>query len=242
MHRTLLLAVVFLSAFAAFAQHEHGAAGSRRTIVLSESMGDLHHPVSTKSAEAQRYFNQGLTFVYAFNHDAAIRSFQRASELDPQMAMAHWGIALALGPNINLDVDPEREKSAFESTERARKLSAGASEPERDYIDALSKRYSIAADADLKSLAADYSRSMRELSLKYPDDLDAAVLFAESAMNLKPWALWSNNGKAAEGTEEIIHVLEGVLKRDPTHVGANHYYIHAVEASPSPEKALPSAE
>src|SRR6185295_12797273 len=170
--------------------------------------------------------------------DEAVRSFKRAAELDPQMAMAHWGVALALGPNINCDVDPEREKAAYEAVQKSVSLAAKASENERAYIGALAKRYSIDPKADLKQLAVDYKNAMGEVVRQYPDDLDAATLFAESAMNLRPWKFWTADGKPAEGTEEIVATLESVLRRNPDHVGAIHYYIHAVEASPNPERAL----
>ena len=152
--------------------------------------------------------------------------------------MAHWGIALALGPNINLDVDPEREKAAYEAAQKALALAANAPENERAYIAAVAKRYSNDPKADLKQLAVDYKNAMGRLVTSYPDDLDAATLYAESAMNLRPWQLWTADGKPAEGTEEIVAMLESVLRRDPNHIGAIHYYIHAVEASPHPERAL----
>jgi tetratricopeptide (TPR) repeat protein len=201
-------------------------------------MGSLHHPVSTTNPEAQKFFDQGFAFVYAFNHDEAIKSFKRAAELDPQLAMAHWGIALALGPNINLDVDPEREKAAYDAVQKALSLAARASESERAYIEALAKRYSIDPHADLKQLGLDYKNAMGTVVKRYPDDLDAATLYAEAAMDLRPWKFWSPDGKPAEGTEEIVATLESVLRRNPNHVGAIHYYIHAVEASPHPERAL----
>jgi tetratricopeptide (TPR) repeat protein len=213
-------------------------ASDAKPAALMSGLGSHHHPVSTTNSEAQRFFDQGLTLVYAFNHEEAIRSFKRAAELDPQLAMAHWGIALALGPNINLDVDPAREKAAFEAAQQALSLSAKAPENERAYIEALVKRYSIEPKADLKKLAVDYKIAMGELARRYPDDLDAATLYAESAMNLRPWQLWTRDGKPAEGTLEIVGVLESVLKRNPDHIGAIHYYIHAVEASPNPERAL----
>lgn len=205
-------------------------------------LGNAHHPVSTRSKEAQQLFDQGLNLVYGFNHDEARRSFQRAAELDPKLAMAHWGVALTLGPNYNLPVDPERERAGFDAVQRAVALKENASEPERAYIDALVVRYSNDPNVDLHALDRTYSEAMRKLSARYPDDLDAATLFAESMMNLNPWKLWTADGKPAEGTEEIVSVLESVLKRDPNHLGANHYYIHAVEASTHPERALPSAE
>jgi hypothetical protein len=155
--------------------------------------------------------------------------------------MPHWGIALALGPNINLDVDPAREKAAYEEAQRAQALAAGAPPNERAYVDAILRRYSIDPKADLKALAVHYRDAMRGLTRQYPDDLDAATLYAESLMDLHPWQLWSSDGTPTEGTEEIVATLESVLRRDAMHVGANHYYIHTVEASRSPERAIDSA-
>jgi hypothetical protein len=231
---TLNLSIVALAQHSAHKPAEPKA----KPAELVSGMGSHHHPVSTTNPEAQKFFDQGFAFVYAFNHDEAIRSFKRAAELDPELAMAHWGIALALGPNINLDVDPEREKAAYEAVQKALSLAAKAPENERAYIEALAKRYSIDPKADLKQLAVDYKNAMSELVQKYPDDLDAATLFAESAMDLRPWKFWSADGKPAEGTEEIVATLESVLRRDPNHIGAIHYYIHAVEASLHPERAL----
>jgi len=207
-----------------------------------ENLGRLHHPISTKSREAQRLFNEGLTLVYGFNHEEAIHRFERAAALDPGAAMPLWGIALALGPNINLDVDPERERLAYEATQKALAKVASAPENERAYIAALAKRYSNDPQADLKRLAAEYAAAMRELSRRYPEDLDAATLFADSLMNLHPWQLWTLDGRPTEDTEEIMAVIESVLRREPQHVGANHYYVHTMEASLHPEAALPSAQ
>ncbi|HET9417973.1 MAG TPA: hypothetical protein VFO30_01415 [Chthoniobacterales bacterium] len=204
-------------------------------------LGDLHHPVSTKNREAQQFFDQGLKLVYAFNHDEARRSFERALQLDPQLGMAWWGVALTLGPNYNLPVDPAREKAAYEAVQHALALQDNASDPERAYINALAARYSNDPHVDLHALDIAYKDAMAKLAARYPDDLDAATLFAESMMNLNPWHLWTADGRPAEGTDRIVWVLESVLKRDPNHVGANHYYIHAIEASPNPERALASA-
>jgi len=209
--------------------------------VLMSGLGQHHHIISTKSPEAQRFFDQGLTLVFAFNHEEAARSFRRASELDPQSAMAFWGVALALGPCINLDIDPPHERGAYEAVQKALSLAPGATESERAYIQALAKRYSPDPKVDLRKLDAEYANAMRELSKHYPDDLDAATLYAESLMDLHPWKLWSLDGRPTEGTEEIVALLESVLRRDPYHLGANHYYIHATEASPHPEWALTSA-
>ena len=213
-----------------------------KPMILIEGLGALRHPVSTKYAMAQRFFDQGLRLIYAFNHEEAVRSFRRAAELDPELAMAHWGVGLALGPNINAEIDMAQMKRAHEAAQQAVKLAKKASPPEQAYIDALTLRYSDDKDADFAAKAAEYSQAMRKVSQDFPDDLDAATLFAESAMNLRPWKLWTPAGEPAEGTLEIVATLESVLQRDPDHTGANHYYIHAVEASRHPERALSSAD
>lgn len=210
--------------------------------VLMEGVTALHRPITTKSSEAQKFFDQGLTLIYAFNHEEAIRSFKKVAELDPDCAMAWWGVALGLAPNYNIDADPQAHLAAYEAIQKAVKLKDKASQHERDFIDALATRFSTAPDADQTQLARDLAESFRKLSAKYPDDTDAATLYAASMMLLKPWRLWSIDGTPAEGTLEIVAVLEDVLRRDPNHLGANHLYIHAVEASPNPEKALPSAD
>lgn len=216
-------------------------AENSRPIPIMNRLGDLHHPVSTTNALAQRYFDQGLTFIFSFNHEAAIRSFNRALELDSKLAMAHWGIGLALGPNINLPVSPEAEKAAYDAVQKALALLDHASEVERDYIKALATRYSIEPNADLKALDREYSRAMKALAEKYLDDTDALVLYAESLMDLRPWEYWDSEGNPAEGTLHLVETLERALRMEPEHPGANHYYIHAVEASRNPERALPSA-
>ncbi len=243
--RIIFTAGVILSclcAVAAIAAVEHGhAANQTGQATLLEGVTRHHHPIMTASAEAQGFFDQGMTLMFAFNHDEAVRSFRRAAALDLKAAMPWWGIALALGPNINLDVDPVREKEAYEASREALRRAEQAPDDERAYIAAVARRYSDQPDADLKALARDYAEAMHDLSARYPDDLDAATLYAESLMDLRPWKLWEPDGRPAKGTKEIIAVLESVLRRDPEHPGANHYYIHAVEASPNPERALASA-
>jgi tetratricopeptide (TPR) repeat protein len=229
----LLVCVTFLGA--------HLVAQEKPATLMS-GLGDLHHPVSTKNAEAQQFFDQGLRLIYAFNHDEAARSFQRAAELDPQLAMAWWGVAVAVGPNYNLPVDADREKIAVNAVNKAKALSTNAPQNEKDYIQALATRFSSDANPDYHQLNVAYSDAMRALSQKYPDDLDAATLFADSMMNLRPWKLWNADGTPAEGTTEIVATLESVLRRDPNHVGAMHLYMHAVEASLNPERALPYAD
>lgn len=240
MIRFPLLFVLCIPGLVMAQPHQHGTPPAKPARLLS-GLGTHHHQVSTSNPEAQRFFDQGLTLLFAFNHDEAVRAFQRAGELDPQLAMAYWGTALALGSNYNLPPEPEREKAAYEALQKALALAAKAPEQERAYIEALGKRYSSDPQADLQKLAVDYKHAMGELVQRYPDDLDAATLYAESAMNLRPWQLWNKDGTPAEGTEEIVAVLESVLRRQPDHIGANHYYIHAIEASRHPERALASA-
>lgn len=235
--RFIPIGVLLATLFAANAATKDPEAPVR----LIPGLGEVHHPVSAKNKEAQQFFDQGLKLVYGFNHDEARRSFMRAAELDPKLAMAHWGVALTLGPNYNLPVDLERERAGYDAVQRAVALKENASEPERAYIEALTVRYSNDPHVDLHALDRAYKDAMGKLAARYPDDLDASTLYAESMMNLNPWKLWTADGKPGENTEEIVFVLESVLKRDPNHLGANHYYIHAVEASLHPERALPSA-
>lgn len=204
--------------------------------------GVVNHPVTTTSFEAQQYFNQGMTLVYAFNHDAAYWSFKKAAELDPNMAMAYWGMTYALGTNINMEITAQRSKLSNELMEKARSLSQNITPNEKAYIEALSARYSKDSNVSAKKLAQNYFDAMKKVVAQFPDDLDAATLFAESGMDLNPWKQFDEEGNPREGTMEIVGVLESVLKRDPMHLGANHYYIHAIEASKNPEKGLMSAE
>lgn len=236
----LTFTIFLLLSPCAFAQHDHASDATAPTQLMA-GMGSLHHPIATSNPEAQKFFDQGLTLIYAFNHDEAVRSFRRAAELDPKAAMPWWGIANALGPNYNDPSDPERMKAAFDALQKAKSHAASGPENERAYIDALAPRYSDDPKADAKKMAVAYSKAMGELSKKYPEDLDAATIYAESMMDIRPWGLWNLDGTPAEGTLEIIAVLESVLARSPNHIGANHYYIHAVEASSHAAWALPSA-
>jgi tetratricopeptide (TPR) repeat protein len=227
-----------------YAQTHHATPAeetSTRPVELMPGLDHHHHAIATSNPEAQRFFDQGLTLVYGFNHDEAVRCFRRAAELDPRSPMPLWGIALAFGPNYNMDVNPQGEKTAWETIQKALGLAASAPENDRAYVQALTRRYSGDPKPDLKKLALDYKSAMNELAKLYPDDLDAATLYAESMMDLHPWQLWASDGQPGEYTEEIISILASVLRRDPSHLGANHFYIHALEASPYPERALPSA-
>jgi tetratricopeptide (TPR) repeat protein len=215
--------------------------GAARPAAILPGLGDYHHAIATKSAEAQRFFDQGLTLVYAFNHEEALRSFLRAAELDQTSPMPLWGIALSVGPNYNLPINPQREGVAYKAIQEAQRLAAAAPEKERAYVDALARRYSAESHPDFQMLNRDYRDAMRKLMGLYPEDLDAATLYAESIMDLHAWNLWSSAGEPTEDTEELLAVLRSVLQRDPKHPGANHFYIHALEASPHPETALASA-
>jgi tetratricopeptide (TPR) repeat protein len=220
---------------------DHSAHNKAKPATLMPGVGNVHHPVSTSNPEAQTFFDQGLRLIYAFNHDEAARSFQRAAELDPKLAIAYWGVAEAVGPNYNDPASEDRFKQAHEAIQKAVDLSANASPSEQAYIQAMAKRFPADPKANLRKAAEDYHDAMRDVSKKYPDDLDAATLFAESGMTLHPWGLWHVDGTPEAGTEEIVATLESVIRRDPNHLGAIHYYIHATEASPNPERALAGA-
>jgi len=242
MRLPLLVVALTLACPAASAQHRHAAAPAA-DVRLMEGLGEFRLPVRTSVPEAQRFFDQGVILVYGFNHDEAARAFRRAAELDPQMAMAQWGLALALGPNYNeTSIPPERMKAAHEAVRRGLALAAGGPAHEREYLEALSKRFSADPAADQKRLWAAYRDAMAELARRYPDDAEAATLWADAAMVINAWRLFDGAGRPAEGTEEIIGALEAVLRRAPEHIGAHHLYIHAVEASPAPERGLLSAD
>ncbi len=239
--RFRILVLLVLSFCLSSIAQDHSGHGQAKPATLMPGLGNAHHPVSTSNPEAQQFFDQGLRLIYDFNHDEAARSFQRAAELDAKLAIAYWGIAEAVGPNYNDPASEDRFKQAHEAIQKAVDLSSNASPSERAYIQAMAKRFPADPKADFKQAAEDYHDAMREVSKKYPDDLDAATLFAESGMNLHSWALWHVDGTPEAGTEEIVATLESVIRRDPNHLGAIHYYIHATEASPHPERALAGA-
>jgi tetratricopeptide (TPR) repeat protein len=211
-------------------------------VPLFDNLGSYNHPITTKSPLAQKYFDQGLRLVYGFNHDEARRAFEEAARLDPDAVMAYWGIAYTLGPNYNLPGDPSRDREAYQAVAKAQARASAASERERAYLSAIATRYADPPPTDRRSLDEAYAQAMQGLAQRYPDDLDAATLYAESMMDLQPWELWTRHGKPRAGTLEIVATLESVLRRAPDHPGANHYYIHAVEASSQPERGLSSAD
>ena len=210
---------------------------------LYDGLGSYSRKVTSDSPEAQRYFDQGLAFLHGFNHRAAIRAFQQAAEIDPRCAMAHWGLALACGPHINLTVvPPPAAELAWKELNLARKNADYASPVERTLIDALGKRYANPQPADRSGLDRAYANAMRDVWRNFPNDPDVGALFAEAMMDLRPWDQWTAQGKPQPGTDEILATLDAVLKLNPNHPLANHLYIHAVEASPNPQRAIAAAD
>ncbi|MFN3324692.1 MAG: hypothetical protein ACK5AZ_14440 [Bryobacteraceae bacterium] len=214
---------------------------STRIAPLLAGLGDYQFTITTKSPEAQRYFNQGLVLAYGFNHAEAARSFQQAARLDPACAMAYWGEALVLGPNINAPMEASNVPEAWRAVQKAKELAPGASAKEQALISALAVRYTPEVPDDRAPLNLAYANAMREIYKQYPDDDEAATLFAEALMDTTPWNYWEKDGKPKAETVEILAALETVLKRSPGHPGANHYYIHAVEAQ-KPELGVPAAD
>jgi tetratricopeptide (TPR) repeat protein len=247
--RRLLLVVALLvvaTACSRSVEHPAGHAGMSHAPaagapVLYDTLGSYSSKI-TASAPAQRWFDQGLRLVYAFNHHEAQRAFREAARLDPACAMCYWGLAITEGSNYNDPTNAEREKRAGEAIQQAQRLATAARPSERALIDALAKRHSLDAAAKRESLDRAYADAMRDVAQRFPDDLEAATFFADAMMNLRPWNLWTPEGAPQPGTEEIVRTLERVLARNPDHPGALHLYIHAVEASTQPGRAEPAAD
>lgn len=209
---------------------------------LWDNLGKLHFAVSTKHPLAQRYFDQGLKLAYAFNHAEAARAFRQAQSLDPACALCYWGEALVLGPNINAPMDPPANAAALAALAQAQRLAPKASARERDLIAALARRYASDPKSERAMLDAAYAEAMAKVAARYPRDADIVLLYAEALMNLSPWDYWEAAGARPKGrTAEILAALEKVLRRQPDHPGAIHFYIHMVEASTNPARALPYA-
>jgi tetratricopeptide (TPR) repeat protein len=209
---------------------------------LIAGLGDYSMPVTAKDATVQRWFDQGLAMTYGFNHDAAERSFLKAAELDPDCAMCWWGAALVLGPHVNAAMDPANGPKAWDRLKRAERVASDASEKEQAFIRALATRYAEQPPEDRRPLDEAYAAAMAELAAKYPDDIDAATLHAESKMDLQPWDYWDASGQPKGHTAEVVSTLESVIARNPEHAGALHLYVHAVEASPDPSKGVAAAD
>lgn len=210
-------------------------------VPLYDDLGNLHHGISTANSLAQKYFDQGLRLTYGFNHAEAIRAYTEAARLDPHCAMCYWGIALDYGPNINAPMDADSGVKAYAAVQQALALLPYANAEEQGYIRAVATRYAAKPEADRTALDHAYADAMGKLAAKYPNDLDAQTLYAESLMDLSPWDYWTHDGKPHANTPIILATLEGVIRRNPYHPGACHYYIHAVEAA-HPEKAVPCAD
>lgn len=212
-----------------------------RPAVETTSSASFHHKIATQSPRAQERFDEGLLNAYGFNHEAAAQAFREAAQLDSQCAMCYWGIALVLGPNINASMTTAAGPEAWHALQQAIVLSKRAPAHEQAYIRALSKRYTATPVSDRHALDVAYANAMRQVARQYPDDADAATLFAEALMDTTAWNYWKH-GKPKSETVEILAILKSVLRQAPNHPGANHFYIHAVESSPQPEQGLPSAD
>lgn len=211
-------------------------------VQLLPGLGNHHHPIATKSPEAQKFFDQGLALAWAFNRAEAVRSFRHAAELDPSAAMPWWGVSFALGRHMNMNLDQDVDAAgAFAAIEKARSLMASAPYNEKAYIEAFGKRCSGAANQDGARLDDEYASAMRQLAVRYPDDLDAQALFADSLLNRHRYHWYSGEGHPEEGSEEALRVLTSVILRDPEHYYAHHLYVHELDTSPHPEYALDSA-
>ena len=236
-----LLAAAAKTETAPFQPQPMQAAGGE--VPVYNDLGTLAFPITTKSPRAQTYFNQGLRLSFAFNHAEAQRAFQTAQKLDPDCAACQWGEALILGPNINVPMAPEANAPAVAALARAVALKDRAGAKERALIEALEKRYSADPKMERPALDNAYADAMKAVAARYPQDDTIRTLYVESAMDTQPWDYWEAGGVKGKGRgDEIISNLETVLKRNPSHAGAIHLYIHAVEASTTPERALAPAE
>ena len=257
--RAAVLAYLFAAAaggfpVAAFAQaHDSHAPATPETLAgwakgaqLFDGLGTFHRKITTRSPVAQKYFDQGMRLLWAFNHDEATRSFAKAAKIDPSCASCYWGVALTLGPNYNMPMmSSARGRVGWEALRKARSNARRATPVERALIAAVAKRYRGMEEVDpsnSKPLLGAYVEAMRAVAAKYPNDLDVQTMYAEGLMNTNPWKLWNEDGTANPGTDQIVSTLRSVLEKDPNHPGANHYYIHAVEASQHPDLAIRSAE
>lgn len=220
-----------------------GAGGKNVPAPLFDGLGEHRHPISTRSTKAQRYFEQGLMLLFNFNHKEAIRSFRAAATLDPQCAMAHWGEAFAYGSHVNAPMADEAVAPAWAALQEAIKRKDQASPRERAYIDALARRYAApGAKQERAALDAAFAQAMRAVADAYPDDHDAATFHADAIMNTTPWNYWQADKTPKPEIAEAIRRIEQVMARAPYHPGANHLYIHLIEAGPAPARALPSAD
>ena len=257
--RNALLALLAMAATCGIAQsaaaqsHDSHATSPPETLAgwakgaqLFDGLGTFHRRITTRSRLAQRYFDQGMRFIWAFNHDEATRSFAKAAQIDPTCASCYWGVALTLGPNYNMPMmSSPRARVGWAAVRKAEANARRATPVERALIAAVAKRYRSTGEVDPSNSAPllnAYVDAMRAVAAKYPKDLDVQTMYAEALMNTNPWKLWKPDGTPNPGTEQILSALRHVIDQDPEHPGANHYYIHAVEASQHPEQGVASAE
>jgi tetratricopeptide (TPR) repeat protein len=223
--------------------HVYAGQADKPGAPVFQGLGVHKHPISTRNPQTQMYFSQGVNLMFGFNHAEAIRSFREAARLDPDCAMCWWGVAFALGPNINLPMQDDAVAPAWQALDRARALEAKASPEERDWIEALAVRYSADPKADRKGLDEAFAQAMGRLWRDHPEDLDAGTFYAEAMMDTQPWDYWQADGQTAKGHgAEIVATLEEIIRRQPDHPGALHLYIHAVEASTTPQRAEAAAD
>lgn len=235
----LALAGIVASGLAVFVSFTPAA--SAQDVPLYDDLGDYHYEISTRDPLVQQYFDQGVRLYYAFNHAEAIRAFKEAQRLDPDCAICWWGEALSYGPNINLPMDQPSGEAAYAAVQQAISLSANASAKEQGLIEALATRYAVDVPEDRAHLDLAYADALAELVQLYRDDMDIAVLYAESLMDLRPWDYWNAQGETQPGIDVALHHLQNAMAANENHPGACHFYIHAVEAV-FPERAVPCAE
>ncbi len=235
------MTALLLLAFTATHQMQMGSNAQNPPPALRKGLGVVHHGVSTTNRRAQLFFDQGLALCYGFNHHAAIESFAEAARLDPHLAMAHCGEAYAMGMNINLPIDSDTNKAAYAEAQKAVALESYATPHEREWINAVAARYSNEDKPDFDKLNKAYSDAMAQVATDNPKDLDAAALYAESIMDLTPWRYWTPDGRPLGGINTVVSTLQRVIALNPNHIGANHFLVHALEASPHPELALAAA-
>jgi tetratricopeptide (TPR) repeat protein len=224
------------------AHGHHAPRKAARDVTLLPGLGNWHHAVSTRAPRAQQFFDQGIRLAYGFNHDEAERSFAEAVQLDSTCAMCWWGVAYAVGPNINLPMTADAERRGLAAIHEAQRHAARVSPRERAYIDAMARRFGEPVGEDRAGRDSAYATAIADVARRFPTDLDAQVLYADALLNLRPWNQWTRDGQPQPGTLDVVSILERVIARAPEHAGACHFYVHAVEASSTPERALPCAE
>jgi hypothetical protein len=242
LYRNLITVAIVLGLGVQSVGAQPGEAGGPALAPELVGLGSLDYRVTTAVPRAQLFFNQGLRLLYGFNHTEALRAFREAARLDGLLAMAYWGQALALGPNLNAPMPVENEPVAHEAIRRAQAAAASASERERALIAALARRYAVGGKSDRRQLDSAYAAAMTELAGRYPDDAEIQTLYADAVMNTMPWDYWQKNGDPKPEIARVIAAVERVIARDPEHAGAHHYYIHLMEASETPDRAEASAD